>query len=653
MIPFIPNIEAEKKFAKAYCNKMDITVKIEKNIKKPQAGYNADWKAYVWLRTPNLMNALRWRMESHHEIKHLRPDIRFTYIMLHLKPFKNVEKTVANILVDNICERVDHGSYSGQDRDLWLGRKQLMEDQPNMIVDRGHIGVSALFEYDIEDRRVWQGTLPAVTIPVGTEPYLQRFQEIEIFERIEELLDMYSEDWDLLISNRVQNEKAQIFLQLCEEVSEAILEPVDEEDDDDSSTGSDPDMGSGSPGMGDDGDPDPDSDGDDDSDSDSGKSVGSSGKPADEDEDEEDEEDSGVGGGEPDDEEPEDEEDEGGGSGTPDDDEDEPEDEGGSEEDDADDSEEPVETQGAAGDPLSDDIPEIDLPSFVDPLVESLPGIEHLEDDWEERYYGRSTYHECHPNPNNKEPYLADEIQDTLGNSTVSKQVKKFLKITSKETHRYGLRRGKIHGKNLSRILTQDNNPRIFKKKDQPILNTNSAICLLVDCSASMSGRKYITSSACAVAISQTLQDLRIVHEVLGFKDGYSGPTHIFFKSYEENITRDKLIDRMASSDVDLDNNADGESVLFAAERLMQRKEANKMLMVQSDGNPVGYFKGDGHWYLKQVCETIEKSGQIDLIGIGILTDCVRKFYTNHEVVNDITELDDVLFAALKRNLTS
>ena len=95
---------------------------------------------------------------------------------------------------------------------------------------------------------------------------------------------------------------------------------------------------------------------------------------------------------------------------------------------------------------------------------------------------------------------------------------------------------------------------------------------------------------------------------------------------------------------------ADAEAIVIGANRLAQRKEPNKLMIVLSDGKPEGTFKGDGRWYLRKVCKMIEDS-DMNLIGIGVKTSVVKDFYSNCEVVRDIRELEKVLIEALKRNL--
>jgi cobalamin biosynthesis protein CobT len=320
--------------------------------------------------------------------------------------------------------------------------------------------------------------------------------------------------------------------------------------------------------------------------------------------------------------------------------------------------EEPDDTRDSEGKPPDSEAPEelpdiedVDLPDDFKPLTKVIK-----EDDLEKRgsckYVPWTRSETIRPRPRYARAGFASEIHSIAGASTVSKRIKRYLKIASKEAYLYGTTSGKIHPKNIHRIYNGTENPRIFKQKTDAKLKTDTAVTLLIDCSGSMKrNRKYYTACACAVAIASTLKDLHIPCEILGFSENEVGLLNYIFKDFSENITRSKLVDVMSSSDVSLNQNADGESLLWAAERLFIRKEKNKLLIVLSDGEPCGYYYGDGRWYLKQVCETIEKSKQIDLVGIGVLTDAVRRYYENWVVVEDIADLDEVLFEALKRNL--
>ena len=250
--------------------------------------------------------------------------------------------------------------------------------------------------------------------------------------------------------------------------------------------------------------------------------------------------------------------------------------------------------------------------------------------------------------------YQKEAIITAIGHSTVSKQVAKYLQTMSVSTYSYGQVQGKIHSKNVHRVYSGNKipgaTPRIFKKKDGSRLNKNSAVELLLDCSGSMSGSKYAIGSACVVALNETLTALQIEHEILGFTSNNRLITYVF-KPYGKRVSKETMTDIMSSQQVNMHYNCDGDSILYAAERLLNRKEDRKLLIVLSDGSPCGANSGNADKYLKKVCNDIETKTPIDLVGIGVTTDVVKRYYKHHCVVNDPEDLDMVLFNVLKEFL--
>jgi cobalamin biosynthesis protein CobT len=291
-----------------------------------------------------------------------------------------------------------------------------------------------------------------------------------------------------------------------------------------------------------------------------------------------------------------------------------------------------------------------DLPDIAkSELPDDITRIDEVKDSVRDDEYMPFTHHD-HIIPNyNVNTVRADEIRVAIGKSTVSKRIKRYLKIVSKDSYSYGHKKGKLHVKNMHRIYTPAEQPKIFKRKDRAVLKTDTAVQIMLDCSGSMNGRRYTVGSACCVAISQCLTDLRIVHEVLGFSEYHRLWTY-YFKTFEQNMSSDKLIRGLASKNIRLRENADGESGLYGAERLSERQERHKLMIVLSDGQPAGTYHGNGHWYLRMVSNAIEASG-VNLIGIGIQTEAVERFYNNNYVVRNVSDLDSVLFEHLKKSL--
>jgi cobaltochelatase CobT len=101
-----------------------------------------------------------------------------------------------------------------------------------------------------------------------------------------------------------------------------------------------------------------------------------------------------------------------------------------------------------------------------------------------------------------------------------------------------------------------------------------------------------------------------------------------------------------------LKDNIDGEALLWAHERLLQRTEQRRMLMVISDGvpldeatlsaNPGGYLEQ----HLRNVVKWIETRSAVELAAIGIGHD-VTDFYARAIAIADIDQLGQAMVEQL------
>jgi cobaltochelatase CobT len=198
---------------------------------------------------------------------------------------------------------------------------------------------------------------------------------------------------------------------------------------------------------------------------------------------------------------------------------------------------------------------------------------------------------------------------------------------------------------------------------------------MLVDLSGSMRGECAHLATLTTIAMSEAIDRTGIAYEVLGFNnstgwlddvprpDPYhrdeNGDVQIvdgeykmdkyhrispldmyIFKSFEERLNEAKgamaQMTRLARGD-----NSDGEAVQNAFDRLRQRPEKRKVMIVFSDGQPIsggnfGRRAFDHH--LRDVVRDITDAG-VDVIGVGIGDDNVSKFYPKYVVVNDVEDL--------------
>lgn len=275
---------------------------------------------------------------------------------------------------------------------------------------------------------------------------------------------------------------------------------------------------------------------------------------------------------------------------------------------------------------------------------------------------------------------LEDTVQSMVGR--MQKDVERMMASQNYVIRTPGHKSGKLHGPSLMRVTQGD--PRVFSRREET-KSANTAVTLLVDNSGSMGGSKTRLAMQAAYALMQTLDRVKIPCEVLGFTTGESvgygrggsalgneiaedqkimsgrkggGRYHSHFdrfetivmpiyKSFNERVTVDvkKRVAFMENCQPGLNGNIDGESLLYAAARLVQRTERRKVMIVFSDGQPAGGGRSGPH--LKFVAKDLQKSG-IECIGIGIMSDAVRSYYDKNVVLKDINALPGEVMGQIK-----
>jgi cobaltochelatase CobT len=103
-----------------------------------------------------------------------------------------------------------------------------------------------------------------------------------------------------------------------------------------------------------------------------------------------------------------------------------------------------------------------------------------------------------------------------------------------------------------------------------------------------------------------------------------------------------------------LEENIDGEALLWAYERLMKRTEQRKILMVISDGAPVddatlSHNSGDYlDRHLREVIEKIEQKSPVELLAIGIGHD-VSRYYRQATMIDEVDRLGEVMLGEVTK----
>jgi len=198
----------------------------------------------------------------------------------------------------------------------------------------------------------------------------------------------------------------------------------------------------------------------------------------------------------------------------------------------------------------------------------------------------------------------------------------------------------------------------------------NTIVTLLLDNSGSMRGQPIVMSALACEIIARMLEKFAIKTEILGFttsdwKGGrarkmwesqgrsanpgrLSDLRHIIYKSANSSFKKAKVNLGLMLKEGMLKENIDGEALLWAKSRLMQRDEKRKILLVISDGTPIDDSTNSANEqeiltdHLHHVIHLIEKHTKIEIVGVGIGHQ-VDNFYRNSISIRKAEDLGDVM----------
>ena len=230
----------------------------------------------------------------------------------------------------------------------------------------------------------------------------------------------------------------------------------------------------------------------------------------------------------------------------------------------------------------------------------------------------------------------------------------------------------------LSRLLVPAGDQAVFRVEDESALPA-ACVTLLVDQSGSMHAQRRLMAALAIDLAVHSLELCNIRCEVLGFttRFGEDNPLadhwrrqgagaapgrlnalrHIAYKRAEQPWRQARGQLGLMLRDGFGHENIDGESLHWAARRLLRRREPRKLLIVLSDGAPYdsATAAANGRDYLerhlRQVIAGIEAS-PIQLLAIGAGQD-VSRFYPHASVVRAAEQVPDILFDQLGGLLTA
>lgn len=246
---------------------------------------------------------------------------------------------------------------------------------------------------------------------------------------------------------------------------------------------------------------------------------------------------------------------------------------------------------------------------------------------------------------------LRDEARELT--SVIQTRLVNTLRSTSRRRWLGGKEEGKIDTRRLHHAILGTSDHVYKQLTDKQHLNT--VVGLAIDHSGSMSGTKLELAGKAAIVIGDALNILRVPFMVYGYSteapnrgdmpgatDAYARWGRLWVRYYRDFSEQwEKGAIRLAGSENNCMNNTyDAESVRHGIQRLLQRPEKRKILLVLNDGMPYpGYGNvGRSQQYLHDVVASAKGAG-VELVAFGIQATDVRQYYPNNVVINKLEDL--------------
>jgi cobaltochelatase CobT len=255
----------------------------------------------------------------------------------------------------------------------------------------------------------------------------------------------------------------------------------------------------------------------------------------------------------------------------------------------------------------------------------------------------------------------------------LANRLQRKLMARQRRQWEFDLDEGILDTSRLARIVANPSVPLAYKQEKQTEFR-DTIVSLLIDNSGSMRGRPIAIAAICTDILARTLERCDVKVEILGFttrawKGGKSRDLwiqngrpphpgrlndlrHIIYKSADAPWRRARKNLGLMLKEGLLKENIDGEALVWAHNRLAQRPEQRKILMVISDGapvddstlsiNPSNILEQD----LRNVIHWIESTSDVELTAIGIGHD-VTRYYKKAITIADADELAKALTVRL------
>ncbi|WP_187985032.1 VWA domain-containing protein [Vibrio metschnikovii] len=248
--------------------------------------------------------------------------------------------------------------------------------------------------------------------------------------------------------------------------------------------------------------------------------------------------------------------------------------------------------------------------------------------------------------PQAEQAMLGDEAILTLSASESAK-IRARLRgmVQSSQDNRNHAKRHGLRVATHRLAASQAGESRLFIQR-QPRIAPNAAVHLLVDISGSMGkpigegNRKYFhVANEAALALAMALEGIPGVVPAVSYFPGIHQEVSIALLPKQSVRHRAACFDQKPRGCTPM-----AQAMWFAANSLLAQKQKRKLMIVLTDGDP------DDWAATHDIVDRCRRSG-FELLGIGIQTRSVEKFFPQSIVINDVKDLKRELFEVTQQLL--
>lgn len=219
----------------------------------------------------------------------------------------------------------------------------------------------------------------------------------------------------------------------------------------------------------------------------------------------------------------------------------------------------------------------------------------------------------------------------------VSKRMQSAIADVFEERLNGTIENGLLFGNRINPAASASGDGRVFRRRTMPDDSVDIAVSLLIDQSGSMSGNRIAKAMEMAILVEDFCRGLGIPVSIVGHNvtNQVQMYQYIDFDDTSKNGRYSLL--RMSAEGC----NRDGLPLRYCVNRLLQRSEENKLMILVSDGKPNddGYRGVQAYDDLRQVKRDCDRKGIILLAAaIGEDKEQIHAIYGNSFL--DITDLN-------------